>query len=257
MVLNLITALLGRPFFSSGMVLNDNANFLGGDNYSAFILIVYAGLMFYYDENYMKTIRVQTWLFNMLGLLSLIVSFSLTGMISYGLLLLAILYRYKTIIKSLLNSRNILFLGFIIVILISYFHIDKIISSFLYSIEKTGFNGRNFIWPLSIKAIAKKPLLGYGGLTQIQQETWVIAGANHTHNILLQFPFSVGLVGTGFFLMYIKCIFSGLNAKRNKKIAILLYTISAFLLCSIFDFYIGLVYMYLLLDIIWISKYNL
>jgi len=38
-ILNLYTVVLHHPFYAGGMKLYDNANFLGGDNYSAFILI--------------------------------------------------------------------------------------------------------------------------------------------------------------------------------------------------------------------------
>ena len=53
----MITAILGYPFGAEGMNLRDNANFLGGDNYSAFILIVLCGIILFYDVTYKKSIR--------------------------------------------------------------------------------------------------------------------------------------------------------------------------------------------------------
>lgn len=254
MVLNCITAWMGRPFFAAGMNLDDNANFLGGDNYSAFILIVLCGLMFFYDVKYKKKIRTCTWIFNIIGLISLIIPFSFAGMISYIILLTLILCSNYKFVRKAFNWKNALLICGVLVLLISYFHLDVVVRVFLGKLDKSGFNGRNMIWPRSITAIGKKFVLGYGGLTAEQAATWIIAGANHTHNILLQIPFSTGIIGTFFFVMYLRSILKNTLTNRDKPIGILLMTLSSFILCSIFDFYIGLIYMYVLLDFIWIYK---
>lgn len=254
MVLNCITAWMGRPFFAAGMNLDDNANFLGGDNYSAFILIVLCGLMFFYDVKYKKKIRTRTWIFNIIGLISLIIPFSFAGMISYIILLTLILCSNYKFVRKAFNWKNALLICGVLVLLISYFHLDVVVRVFLGKLDKSGFNGRNMIWPRSITAIGKKFVLGYGGLTAEQAATWIIAGANHTHNILLQIPFSTGIIGTIFFVMYLRSILKNTLTNRDKPIGILLMTLSSFILCSIFDFYIGLIYMYVLLDFIWIYK---
>lgn len=254
MVLNCITAWMGRPFFAAGMNLDDNANFLGGDNYSAFILIVLCGLMFFYDVKYKKKIRTRTWIFNIIGLISLIIPFSFAGIISYIILLTLILCSNYKFVRKAFNWKNALLICSVLVLLISYFHLDVVVRIFLGGLDKSGFNGRNMIWPRSIIATGKKFVLGYGGLTAEQAATWIIAGANHTHNILLQIPFSTGIIGTFFFVMYLSSILNNTLTNRDKPIGILLMTLSSFILCSIFDFYIGLIYMYVLLDFIWIYK---
>ncbi|OUP22366.1 hypothetical protein B5F29_01090 [Lachnoclostridium sp. An196] len=254
MILNCITAIQGYPFFAEGMELDDNANFLGGDNYSAFILIVLSGLMFFYDVKYLKKIRAKTWIYNLFGLLSLIIPFSFMGIISYVFFLMMVIFsKFYTIIK-MLNWKKIMLIGVVFVLLVSYSNLDEVMANVLGAMNKTGFNGRNMIWPLAIDAIIKKPLIGYGGLTTEQASTWILAGANHTHNILLEFPFSVGLMGTLFFCEFIIAVFRGTIRKHNNGTEILLTTLSAFVLCSIMDFYIGLVYFYLLLYMIWINK---
>ena len=145
MVLNCITAIIGRPFFACEMKLDDNANFLGGDNYSAFILIVLCGLMFFYDIKYLSEIRETTWFFNILGLISLIIPFSFTGMVSYFFLLLLILFDNYKLVRKFFDWKIILFICASVVLLISYFHLDVIVSEFLGKVDKSGFNGRNMI----------------------------------------------------------------------------------------------------------------
>lgn len=254
MALNCMTAWIGHPFFAAGMKLDDNANFLGGDNYSAFILIVLCGLMFFYDIKYIKKIRLSTWIFNGIGFTSLLISFALTGIISYAFLMILILCANYKFVRELFNWKTILLISGFIVLLISYFHLDVVVSDLLGKVDKSGFNGRNMIWPRSIKAIENKFILGYGGLTAKQAETWIIAGANHTHNILLQIPFSTGIIGTFFFVMYLSLTLKNTMKNRDRAMNILFMTLSAFVLCSIFDFYMGLIYMYILFDFIWINK---
>ena len=254
MALNCMTAWMGHPFFAAEMNLDDNANFLGGDNYSAFILIVLSGLMFFYDVKYIKRIRLNTWIFNIMGLTSLIIPFAFTGIVSYVFLMMLVLCINYKFVRKLFNWKNILLICGFMVLLISYFHLDVVVSSFLGKVDKIGFNGRNMIWPRSIKAINNKFIIGYGGLTAKQAETWIIAGANHTHNILLQIPFSTGILGTFFFVLYLSLTLKNTMKNRDRAINILLMTLSAFILCSIFDFYMGLIYMYILFDFIWINK---
>ena len=107
---------------------------------------------------------------------------------------------------------------------------------------------------MTITAIMKKPILGYGGLTEEQAGTWLIAGANHAHNFILQYPFSVGVIGTFFIILYFVKILKGSMQLSNQSCRVLLMCLSAFMICSFFDFYIGLIYFYLLLEMIWIHK---
>ena len=255
--LNMITAILGYPFGAERMNLGDNANFLGGDNYSAFILIVLCGIILFYDLTYKNSIRLKTWLFAICGLVSLIIPFALTGIISYVFLLFAFILRKSKFFITLFKRRNILLLAIILTFSVGFLDLSVLFEEWLFVLEKTGFNGRNFIWPYAVNAILKKPLLGYGGVGEDLASDWgFLAGANHTHNIILEFPFSVGLVGTIFFIAYIVQVFKGIKLVKNIAVQPLLLTLSAFLLCSIFDFYIGLIYFYLLLELIRLNKDN-
>ena len=251
--LNLITVFMKRPFFSDGMVLEDNANFLGGDNYSAFIIIAMSGIVFFCDLKKDQTIRKRTFITTFAGLLGLCLTFSLTGMAIDALFLFLATTRKNCFLRKAANWKIALFIAALVVLSISYLHLDRILAAILKSMDKTGFNGRGMIWPMVISAILKKPILGYGGVNQYLAQTWFIAGANHAHNILLEYPFSTGLLGTMFFISY---LYSVMN-RQKKSSSILKICVSCYFLCSIFDFYIGLIYLYLLLDMIYFEDEKL
>lgn len=253
-LLNLITVMMGMPFFSAGIKLDDNANFLGGDNYSAFILITLCGFMFFNDLLYYKNIRTKTWVVAFIGLACLSITFAFTGMLAYAIFLISVLFYRYSLWEKLLRWRNVVAFCACLVIAIAYLHLDQLGGSFLKSIGKTGFNGRNMIWPRVITAIIKKPLLGYGGVDTELAATWFIAGANHAHNFLLEYPFSTGVIGTIFFVAYFTNCLKKTLCKDNRDIRVLLLTLGAYIICSTFDFYIGLIYFYLLMEMIWLYK---
>ncbi|WP_349666712.1 O-antigen ligase family protein [Lacrimispora sp.] len=254
-LLNLYTVVIHHPFFAGGMKLYDNANFLGGDNYSAFILITLCGFMYFYDIKKYSIIRIKTWIVSFASIASLTITFSFMGILTHLILYFAVLAKNIKIRRILFRWQNAVTLGIIIVVSVAYFHLDQIIASLLFSMDKVGFNGRNYIWPMALQAIEKKPLLGYGGITQELASTWFLAGANHTHNILLEYPFSTGIIGTIFFVIYFISVLSKMKSMfADDSLRILMYTLTAYMICSILDFYIGLINFYLLLNMIYLFK---
>jgi O-antigen ligase len=250
-VLNLVVTILGHPFGAKDMVLGDNANFLGGDNYSAFILITLCGVMFFYDDIYVNKIRIRTYFFSACGLMSLIIPFSLTGLIAYLFLIVLFCLRKNVTITKLFSRKNMLVLAVVITCLIAFFDLSQLFNGVLEVVGKTGFNGRDLIWPRAVTAIFKRPLVGYGAVGSELSANWeFLAGANHTHNVILEYPFSTGLIGTLFFIIYLFYVFKGIHRQIHCTVQPLLLTMSSFILCSIFDFYIGLIYFYLLLELI-------
>ena len=249
MIFNFVSAIIGTPFFAREMELADNANFLGGDNYSAFILIVLCGLMFFYDIHYNNRFRFKTWMYALAGLMSLIIPFSFSGMISYILLLFLICLKNNPFIRKIVSWKTIVVFCVIAVVSIGYLNLDRALDGILTELDKSGFNGRNFVWECAVRAIAKQPLIGYGGVSDELASTWILAGMNHTHNFVLQYFFSVGVIGSMFFILYFVKTMRDICKKADSSLNVLYYTIICFLLCAIFDFYIGLIYFYLLLEV--------
>lgn len=252
--LNLLTVINGHPFLAKGLKLDDNANFLGGDNYSAFILITLCGFMFFYDMQVFKKIRLRTWFYSIASIFSLILTFALAGILAHLFLYFAVIVNKKGL-RILFKWTNAFWLAIFFVVAVSYLHLDHVMAFLIDNMGKSGFNGRNYIWPMAIAAFTKKPLLGYGGVSSELASTWFIAGANHTHNILLEYPFSTGIIGTAFFGTYFILILRNMKKMFNDDgMRILMCTLTAYIICSILDFYIGLINFYLLLNMIFIFK---
>lgn len=257
-VLNLVTVVLGHPFFAGGMKLDDNANFLGGDNYGAFILITFCGFMFFHDMRIYKKIRPKTLICSFASIGSLMITFSFMGILAHMFLYLALLIQSRQMRRWIFRWQNAVVLSIVIVFSIAYLHVDQWLVHLLAGMGKSGFNGRNYIWPLAIQCIIKKPILGYGGVSEELAKTWILAGANHTHSIMLEYPFSVGVIGTCLFGIYFVTVLrktKGMFADSAGRI--LLFTLTAYIVCGIMDFYIGLINLYLLLDMIDIFKHEL
>lgn len=255
--LNFITVVQGYPFAAKNMELGDNANFLGGDNYSAFILIVYCGFLLLYDIQRFGKFRLRTYVYSGIALLCLLITFALTGFLALFVLFFAVAVRNIKPFSSVFRTRNVLVVCFVFVIAVAYLHLDELLVTLLGGIGKTGFNGRNFIWPMAVDAILKKPLLGYGAVSPELAKTWLIAGANHTHNILLEYPFSTGIIGSAFLLAYLPSLQDFQMLWKNRESRILLCALSAYLFCSILDFYIGLIHFYLLLEMLNLYRRNI
>ena len=109
-------------------------------------------------------------------------------------------------------------------------------------------NSREIIWPNAIHAIMQKPILGYGILTDNQISSYILYGTTHTHNIILEFLMDSGIVGSFFAFMWFKsAVMVKKGLLKNDVVIGLLYCIVAYLLCATLDFYIALIYFWVLI----------
>lgn len=249
MLLNFISVLIGHPFFYQGSKLDDNANFLGGDNYSAFIIIASIGFMILYDVYLFRKVRVKTIIMSIVGTAGLLVTFSLAGALSCIIFYVSFFGLKSKRLNKLFDYRNAIIICILSLIIVSLSIGLPFIGEWLNNVGKSGFNGRGWIWPYSMIAITKKPILGYGGVDSELASTWFIAGANHTHNLLLEYPFSTGCIGAILFWSYFHLCAKKAKKANNIECKALLLSVNAYFMCSIFDFYIGLIYIYILLEL--------
>lgn len=245
-ICNFITVLFNKPLFNAVIPVTATYDryFLGGDNYSAFILIPLCTFIFFYNLFKFGRIKVLAWIIALIGDLCLIIPLSYTGFFAYSVFLIAILaINFPKTIK-IFNYKNMLLLNLFILITVSIGETNYSVNQWLSSIGKEGLNGRNLIWPEALHAIYMKPLMGYGGLKESQY--FLLNHIDHTHNIILQYFFSTGLIGTLFFSKFFSCIISESKKIYNdKSLRILLMGLAATILCSTFDFYIGLIWFYI------------
>ena len=151
-------------------------------------------------------------------------------------------------LKKMVNVRNVFIIIVLLLILVIGFnfqtHFEKILNMF----GKVGMNSREIIWPKAIYAIMQKPILGYGMLTDNQISSYILYGTTHTHNIVLEFLMDSGIIGSFFAFMWFK---SAVTVKKkllkSDVIMSLLYCIVAYLLCATLDFYIALIYFWVLI----------
>ena len=248
-LLNFVTVVLDRPLFASPEV-DYVKYFLGSDNYSAFILIVLCGFLFTYDFVKCNKISGTSWLISFLGLLSLTIPYAVTGMFSYGLfLILAKLINYSEV-KKFFSVKNTIIISSMFLCLVLIFNIQEHLGMLLASIGKVGLNSREIIWPFTVKAVMEKPWIGYGTLTQAQTDSYLLYGVSHAHNIFLEILLKTGVLGSVIMICIGKLSFGNSYKSKSKYMICLRYCMVAFLMCSIFDFYIGLIYFWLLLIVI-------
>lgn len=244
LILQIVTLLIiNGPLFGQVTKNTYDRFFLGGDNLSAFIMIVLTTIMFYADEKEKGKISINSWIIFMLEVVSLFRQFVGAAMVSFVIYFVLILLRNNKKVIGWITPRNAVFVAIVFVVLVAYGDLATSMGDILYRVGKVGFNGRTRIWSGAINAILKKPLLGYGSTVDTYMMQRMLYFANHTHNIVLEFLFETGLVGTFLFLYYLKN-----NFQRNYKIdKILLIGLFVYILNAVFDFYITSIYFYLLL----------
>ena len=251
--LQLITVIAKRPLFGTPKN-NFDIYFLGGDNRSAFILLPLSGFMFANDFRFYSKIRLKTFLFAFMGWFGLLYTFAVTGMIAYGIYLILMIFINYPFIQKLITPKKIIIMTTVILIGVIFFNIQNNFTTIFTYFGKTGLSSREIIWNLAFNIYRKNWIIGIGALSQEQINLYLLNGADHAHNIILEILMDTGVVGSIVFGLWMKKIFTGKRKNISKQSKSLINCFIAFLFCSILDFYIGLIYFYLLIIMIYISR---
>ena len=247
LILQLYTIIADHPILAKASVSFDKY-FLGSDNYSAFIIIPLVGFILTDTAMHKSTLGFKTWFFVIVGFLCLAIPHSWAGVIAYGILIVLLIFKNSPYIRKVVNIKNVCILGVGVLVLVMVFHIQNYIVGILNAMGKVGMSSREIIWPKAVVALLKRPLTGYGILTEDQISSYILYGASHAHNMILEFFFSSGIVGFYLASMWMK---SALTIKRKylkeKSVIYLLYCIIAYFLCAFFDFYMSLIYFWTLI----------
>lgn len=246
-LLQFYTIVVEHPVLAESIVSFDKY-FLGSDNYSAFILIPLSG--FIMTDAIMNKRKIKAWDYFFFGIafLCLLIPKSWAGIFAYGLFMMLFFFRKSAFLKKIVNVRSVFIIIVLLLILVIGFnfqtHFEKILNMF----GKVGMNSREIIWPRAIYAIMQRPILGYGMLTDNQISSYILYGTTHTHNIVLEFLMDSGIIGSFFAFMWFN---SAVTVKKkllkSDVIMSLLYCIVAYLLCATLDFYIALIYFWVLI----------
>ncbi len=249
--LNTISFFKGGTFLVAG---GEEEFFLGKDNFAAFILVALCGIVFANDLLNYEKIRINTWIFAIIGFIGLCYRLSYAGMITYFILLIVVVYMNYPQIKKLLSVKNVILLSTAVLISIISFNIQRFIQPLMYSMGKTGFSAREFIWPRALYLIKSNWIWGYGYFTESQLANRILYGADHPHNFILEYLLFTGIIGTVVFLGWIIYTLKiPKEIRQCKHINVLILCFAAILLDGIFDFYMGLIYMYVIMALIHLS----
>lgn len=246
-VLQFYTILVDHPIMAEPVISYDKY-FLGSDNYSAFILIPLSA--FIVADSFINDgeIKKYNYIYFVIAFLCLFIPRSWAGFFSYGAFLFMMFFRRLDFVKRFINVKTAIFVNILFLVLVVVFNIQVYFEDILNMIGKTGLSSREIIWVKALEATIKKPILGYGALTDSQVSSYVLYGTTHTHNIVLEFLMDSGLIGTFFASMWFKTAVEVKDTvSNNEVIAGLLCCITSYLLCSIFDFYITLIYFWILI----------
>ncbi len=243
-VLQFITVVIDGPLIGQPVISYDKY-FLGGDNYSAFILICLAGFMLSYELAQYQRIRPAAWVVALLGLASLLIPFAVAGMLAYIVFLILVVFRCYPAMRKLVSVPSVLLLCCVMVGIIILTYTGEHLQVSIMG--KAGLNSREIIWPKAFGAFLQRPLIGYGSLTQEQVESYILYGMGHAHNIVLEFFMSTGLVGVSLAAYWLYRSFKNTRKVKSRAVDCLVLCFASFVLCGIFDFYIGLIYFWLLI----------
>lgn len=247
LILQLYTVIVGHPIFAEASVSFDKY-FLGSDNYSAFVIIPLISFIVVDTSLWKKTLNFKTWLFIIIGFLCLALPHAWAGIFAYVILICLLIFGNSLKICQIISIRNLYILDMALLTLVMVFHIQDYIGGILGAMGKVGLSSREIIWPKAVGAFFSRPITGYGMLTEKQISAYILYGASHTHNIILEFLLSSGIVGFCLSFIWMK---TALTVNREqltaKPLKYMLYCITAYMLCGFFDFYISLIYFWVLI----------
>ncbi len=127
--------------------------------------------------------------------LSLILTWSATGVVAVALLILSISLLHFRKCHKTFNMKNYILLSLIAFLSMVILRLQNIFSIIIEGLlhKNLTFTGRTKIWDLALTAFSKKPLLGLGVNTN--NVVYGIIGAFHAHSTFLNIMLEGGIIG--------------------------------------------------------------
>ena len=219
--------------------------FFGPDNYSAFLVIPMLGVLLYLGCKGSEKIEFRKKDLILLG--SLTVCYIWTGSVTAACALIILVVASMFIGNNkkaarIFSIKGLLFVFGLVLFLILTINIQDYFLSILKLVGKgdSGFslNSRTYIWAQALQLIKQYPLLGIGNLSESEIASYVLYGASHAHNIILELLLRTGITGTISYLHFL--IYPLIKYRRyylRSKDVILLIAGYVYLVMSFMDFY--------------------
>lgn len=221
-LLCLINALL-VIIFPNGIIqadgVNDSVNFLGGDNIlPPLMLPAIAVSVLYYEFNGKKSV-FRSGLLILSVCVSILVTWSATGVVGLASFILYLLFVYKKKISGLINSA---FLGVLYTIAFFALIVFRLQVYFAFIIEdvlhkNVSLTGRTQIWDYALMMIRRSPCFGYGvydKLIYLRNQYFI-----HAHNGVLEILLEGGAAALLMFVFLFVRSCSELYRYRGKYIS--------------------------------------
>lgn len=187
-------------FTGIGFNHDSNATLLGMDNFAIFTILPMMGIVLINDYINFGFPKLFNVILISLAILAKFKTFAVTSMLAcvswiifiYIFTHIDMSKRVRLLLWTLAFAGSLMIAANFTTAYLGFAH--------LFGKEPRIEHSRITIWKLSIKAILRKPILGYGVLSEYE-ETIAIAGTNwrtcsHTHNYILELLFRAGMIGT-------------------------------------------------------------
>lgn len=242
-LINLVSALYIRlvgPLFQ--VIENDFTYFLGTDNYSAFSMLPFF-LILFISHSLVDTNESEKRVDYILYIGSVLFFIFVQSLSAAGAFLvfgvLVFLYQRIPSFPRLLTPLPFLLFLAIVLIFILGFQAHQIIGDILIGSGKgLSLNSRTDIWEGALNLIQEQPLLGYGSQEDFLGSTFLLYGASHAHNLLLDMLLRGGVIGAVLYLYFLAKPFTQIvPLQKNKAVWCMLSFFVAYGMISFMDFY--------------------
>ena len=216
--------------------------YLGMDN--RFILFIIPCLLstyiMYIDSNNNKYKNRFIFTF-IIGILSLLLTWSVTSLISMIVVGLLFLVFTKKNIK--LNSKIVLLLFLVVNYLFVVLKINNIFNDFIVGVlhKSSTLSYRTILWDEAIRLMSVSPISRFLGLGYFDTSSIIPiyvsgAGVNHLHNLIIDITFSSGLIGMFIYFLALWNISKNIDGmKDNISSNVLALLFLSLLIVVIFD----------------------
>ena len=197
---------------------------MGIDNFLAPFLVPYMVITVLRSELLWGRCTLLSWFLVGCAAMNLLLTWSTTGIMGLGVMLLFLLFFYKTRAEVLFNGLTSMLAGFGLFWGIVIFRLQNLFAFFIEGVLHKGlsFTGRTDIWDAAEEAILKQPWLGWG-LAQYGKVYRLRKGKYyHAHNALLEVPMEGGICALVCFLLALAVSVGPLLVHRRHPYACLM-----------------------------------
>ena len=234
----------------------DRINFLEVDNrLSLPTLIAIATAYLLPDKKINKVLRITALV---TGGATNLLTMSGTGIGSYFVMLVYVLFIHKSKIRSkLVNVKTLLFAYFICMLLIVYAGMIPPLAHIIQSVlhKDLTFSGRTFIWEMCIERISKHPVIGYGNF----DNGWIIMWhgiTRNAHNLFFDILIQGGIVLLTGYLTMVFTVFKTISDDKDKRKGILLVFLFCLFVVMLCESFLDNNYIFLAFSLSLLCKYN-